>query len=143
MKPFEGMIVCAAITAAVVYQPAQKVIARGESTLATVVHRHLHQRLDAGIPAPPVVAALIPPVPPVAPVIAAVPSKAEMKALVQAKVKWSETEQRRINCEVARAQREVMRQQMRLQSREMREQIESAVRQAREHQVTVAYLNPS
>ncbi|HEY0565576.1 MAG TPA: hypothetical protein VGC88_08330 [Terriglobales bacterium] len=143
MKPFEGMIVCAAITAGVLYQPAQKLIAEGKCELATIVHRHVHRGLDARIPAPPVLATLIPPVPPMPPVIAALPNAAEMKALAKTKVLWSEAEQRRINCEVARAQREAMRMQMKLQSREMHEQIESAVRQAREHQVTVAYLNPS
>jgi hypothetical protein len=143
MKSFEGMIVCAAITAGVLYQPAQKVIAKGECTLATVMHRHFGHGLDARIPTPPVVAAMIPPLPPLAPMIAAVPNKVEMKALTNTKMMWSEAEQRRINCEIARAQREAVRAQMRFQSREMRNQIESAVRQAREHQVTVAYLNPS
>jgi hypothetical protein len=122
MKSVEGMIACVAITGAVLFAPAQKLLRNTECLRGRVQNAMLAPAPP--IPAMPLVHAVLPQWPP-ASLNAHSPCKEQELARMQARLAG---EQARMQSRMAKAQ---VREQVRAQTRAVHDQVRAALEQAR------------
>lgn len=125
MKSVEGMIACVAITGAVLFAPAQKLL-RNTECLRVRLHMAM---LSPAPPSPriPLVHAVLPQWPP-ASLNAHSPCREQELAKMQARLAG---EQARMQSRMAKAQERVVLDQVRAQTRAVHDQVRAALEQAR------------